>query len=173
MEIKNMNIYIREENTATLWKYCNTDAIFSVDQNERLYVISKWNLLGRFVKYIQDRNGNLTKKINETVLNTLTSIREENSKGKVLIYIKQWERECNCFQIFFEIIFLGSIKPVATTSFPAYYLADCIKNSRFSSTQIDMIVQQIKDQESLYPHQISGRLHPKLCDPRIIYEFAK
>lgn len=55
------------------------DGIFTVSKKEKLVHISSWNLLGRFVKWIQNRHGEITTKVQEVIKESRAACEKGNN----------------------------------------------------------------------------------------------
>lgn len=63
-------------------------ANLNVDRHGNLYVISKCNLIGRLIKWIQNRKGSVTLKIQQVATETLDFIKKYNlANPKDLFYV--------------------------------------------------------------------------------------
>lgn len=156
-----MKSFIITHNTDILWN-STEDANFNVDNEGRLSVISKWNLIGRLVKWVRDWNGDVTAKINEAIKETFDGIRESNAQNK-FIYVRKRG----------NFWFFDSVRAYSS-HYPAYYVAEKIqKSSQFSkANSIQEVASNILNEKKLYPDSeqrsqvILGVIYD---DPKILY----
>jgi hypothetical protein len=140
-----------EHNAEILWNSSDS-TIFNLDGN-RLSTISRWNFIGRFIKWIKDRDGSLTAKINDVVKNTFETIAGVNEGktnfickgGKKLVYVH--DKGKGLWAFLFDATYAYS------KQYPAYLMADKIRqNPQFSdNNNVRPAVMKVFMQEPLYP----------------------
>ncbi len=144
-------------NANVLWN--DSSSNLDVNKDGKLSVISKWNLIGRFWKWIRNFDGGVTEKIHQAVKETFETILEENN-NKRLVYVRYYGR--GLITIAFD--------PVATYSpqYPANYVASLIKdNPPFDKIQdIVDVADKVMQQKNQYP--ISKPSTHSLTDQRVL-----
>lgn len=135
-----MNTATFNNNLDILWN--QPDARLTCDKNDKLSTISSWNVIGRLINWIADRNGSMTRKIQEAAQKTLHQIVEENNQGKShLVYVRNSDHH-----IFFDATLAYS------PYFPADYLAKRITEiPKFKTGSIQAEANLILAQKDRYP----------------------
>lgn len=148
-----MNLDVASNNADLLWtileekpEFPHKRANLNVDPHGNLYIIAKWDLLGRLIKWIQNCHGKVTEKINQVTIESLNFIKNFNSESQDgLIYVKYKDQS------------LGG-SPEAW--YPTKYSVDClatsiIRSNRFKSYQaVIEAAQELEKQKALYQHRV-------------------
>lgn len=132
------DLVIVNQNSST--KYVDKKCNLSVDSDGRLFTISKFNFIGRLIKWFANLDGSVDKQINLIVLRTLESIKDCNSmhagQPQNMIYLTIKSRK-----IFFNTDYYSS-------HYPAYYLGERILAcQRFQTPQIRTALEDIKESD--------------------------
>lgn len=143
-----MDYKIAKRNADLLWNILDRNGIskatLNVDNKGQISTIAKWNLVGRLVRWIRDRNGELTKKIHEVTAQTLNCISDYNQEKKLensnlRFYVK---RGSESYWI-----------PNYSSIYPADYLAKrVIVSPLFGNNEsIKIAAQKLIDNKDIYP----------------------
>lgn len=149
-----MHKKIMEDNAIVLWNSTST-SIYNVDKDDRLSLISQWNLIGRLFKWIRNwyENGGVTARINLAACRTLDEIYKQNEAAKAtgvkktLIYVINRDNSW-----FFD----------ATAAYSKQYPTSLLKNQLAANDQfsnIDEVMKKalkIEQQASYFPQGKSG-----------------
>lgn len=144
-----MNNKIEEKNVNILWNYSKFE--YTIDKKGKLIPISRWNLIGKLIKMILDRNGELTKRIHEAVRQTLEFIQKSNEDHK-LVYVRNQGKD-------FLSIF-HDVERFYSSHYPSYLLAQKVKKQFENVTSVSGAADRIIEQKSLYPKDNSVGFDP-------------
>lgn len=121
----------------------------TVDSEGRLSTISRFNFLGRLVKWLCNYKGSVDTHVNAIVLQTLKDINQHNLQHsgdkKHMIYLRR--RTSNDIYVNnAKFFFIFDAERAYSKFFPAYYLENSLlKCSRFqNNTEIIAALEQIK-----------------------------
>lgn len=128
-------------NIQLLWNHSENEN-WDVNRDGKLSILSNWNLIGRFIKWISNRNGEVTAKIHTAIKETLDVIASAHEK-KQLVYVRNEDPKADFFKATLAY----------SPQFPAYYLAEKISKSSFSKdSSIKEIAERIVIQKDHYPN---------------------
>lgn len=78
-----MNVKTAEYNFNLINKHPNGN--FYLNKKEKIVEISKWNLIGRLIKYCKNRNGAIRRKVNSAILETLQTVNKTPDQKQTVL----------------------------------------------------------------------------------------
>lgn len=111
---------VDKHNADTLFNYPQSHVNFDIRGNGELCVISWYNVLGRFIKWIRNFHGDITVKVNKVVKETLEKIQQHNDAANpkdysTMFYLRKEHQGW----------FFNSYDPFSDY-YPAYFLGQSI-----------------------------------------------
>jgi hypothetical protein len=158
-----MNPQDFQVNANVIWNsHYEGGSILDVDGKGRLSIISEWNYIGRFIKWVRDwcTNGSVTERINCAVKKTLEDIIASNEEGK-LVYMRDWYSEYNA---------INDLSP--------HYPSSLVKQYNFppnhpisNISEIKLLVERLSKQSERFPRSVDdggGHGYIGYCYPHIL-----